>query len=164
MNRYPHRKFYDNQTFYDNVNFGYKHGRNNIRNMDRDPVGLSRRAVQLLTRLRIVDNSKYAMANKRKGAKVIQVYSPTQKGQVGDVCKVTINGEMHKALIVGQKLGMGVMKARMDTNNAILLDDDLNPVGTRITAPLPSWLRGYKQRTRHQVSMSKVIALTGKFV
>nr|CAB3263958.1 39S ribosomal protein L14, mitochondrial-like [Phallusia mammillata] len=163
----PDRTVYDNQTFYENVRFGYKRGKNNIRNMDRDIKFLQKNAVQLLTKVRIVDNSAKALAPVRRKAKVIHIYHGKNvpvRGCVGNIVKITLNGEMIKALVVGQKAPMGVLKARMDSNNVILIDDEGNPLGTRITVPIPSWLRGYRSPTKHQAAMSKVIAIASAFV
>lgn len=50
------------------------------------------------------------------------------------------------------------MVAKMDSNNVVLLDENENPLGTRILVPVPFALRGKKGE------FAKVLALATKFV
>ncbi|XP_076815874.1 large ribosomal subunit protein uL14m-like isoform X1 [Clavelina lepadiformis] len=162
----PDRMRYDNQTFYDNVQIGYKRGHSNIRNRDRDIKKLQTRALQKLTRVRIVDNGPTALQPVIRSARIIEIYTKTKRhvGGVGDLCLITKNGAMKRAFIVGQRQSMGILKARMDSNNVIILDKDGNPEGTRITVPIPAWLRGYDPKKKHPISMSKLVAIASSFV
>ncbi|XP_009859025.2 large ribosomal subunit protein uL14m-like [Ciona intestinalis] len=160
----PDSRNYDNQCFYDGVQFGYKATKSNIRNRDRQVKKLTKRAFQKQTRVRIVDNSTYALSPVLRAARVIQVYKKSGHGSVGDQVLITVNGAMKRALIVGQRRPMGVMKPRTDSNNVIILDNDGNPEGTRITVPLPSWLRGFDPKTKRQLALSKILALATTFV
>ena len=163
--RFPDRDRYDNQAFYNNVFIGYKQGPTNIRNRNRDPKRY-KKALQKLSTVRIVDNSAFALQPVIRRPRIIQIYNKTKRsvGSVGDMCLITKNGIMKRAFIVGQRAPMGVMKARMDTNNVIMLDKDGNPEGTRVTVPLPAWLRGYDPKKKRPVAMSKIIAITSTFV
>ena len=164
LRNFPDHFRYDNQAFYDNVRFGYKGARSNIRNIDRNPAIFRKSAFQKLTRVRIVDNTSHAKLAWRRNPRVIQVYKKNGFGNVGDMVLITVGGIMKRALIVGQRQNLGVLKARMDTNNVIILDNDGNPEGTRITVPIPAWLRGYNSQTKRPIAMSKVIALSSRFV
>jgi len=156
---------YDNQTFYDDVRFGSKRVRDNIRNRHRQSDFIRKRSgLQKLTRVRIVDNSKWSQMVQKRNPVIIHVYTPTGIGNVGDMVLLTISGHLKKALIVGQRQLCGVGRTRSDTNNVIILDDNGAPEATRITVPLPAWLRGYKPTTRRPIDMSKVLAIATSFV
>ena len=162
---HPDPLAYDNQTFYKNVFIGFKKGRGNIRDRNKDPKRY-KRALQKLTRVRIVDNSAFALQPVIREPRIIQIYNKTRRsvGCVGDMALITKNGVMKRAFIVGQRASMGVLKARMDTNNVVMLDKDGNPEGTRITAPLPAWLRGYDPKKKRPIAMSKIVAIASTFV
>nr|XP_039253678.1 39S ribosomal protein L14, mitochondrial-like [Styela clava]XP_039253679.1 39S ribosomal protein L14, mitochondrial-like [Styela clava] len=159
----PNPAHYDNQTFYENVNFGEKHHPGNVRDRHRQTKAMQRKAFQKLTRVRVTDNSALALQSYYRYPRVIQVYHKTGYGRVGDTVLLAIGGLMKRALIIGQKRSMGPMKARMDSNNVILINDDGTPDGTRITVPVPSFLRGI-QSAKQRVQISKVIAIAGRFV
>lgn len=154
---------YDNQVFYDNIKYGQKFGQGNVRDRKRDTKLVQRQALQKLTRVRVVDNSKLALQAYHRYPTVIQVYHKSGFGRVGDVVLLAIGGIMKKALIVGQKQPMGPMVARMDSNNVILIGEDGTPEGTRVTVPIPAYLRGV-QVWKERVQMSKVIAIAGRLV
>ncbi|XP_013793900.1 39S ribosomal protein L14, mitochondrial-like [Limulus polyphemus] len=112
-----------------------------------------------LTRLRVVDNSalgKQAMMD-GKPPRCIHVYNKTGIGTVGDKILVTIKGQKKKALIVGVRQRQKCFVPRFDSNNIVLIDDNGNPLGTRVHVPVPSMLRGKKE-------FSKVLALCTSFV
>nr|AAI35677.1 LOC100124892 protein [Xenopus tropicalis] len=50
------------------------------------------------------------------------------------------------------------MTPRFDSNNVVLIEDNGNPVGTRIKTPIPTSLR------RHDGEFSKVLAIAQNFV
>lgn len=158
---------YDNQVFYDGVRFGYKRTRANVRNQHLKSDFFQKRAgLQKLSRVRIVDNSKWANLARRskRNVVVIQVYNRLQIANVGDMVLVTVGGHMKKALVVGQRQLCGVNKTRSDSSNVIILNEGGSPEGTRITVPIPAWLRGYKPTFRRPIDMSKVIAIATSFV
>ena len=116
-----------------------------------------RRSVILRTRLKLVDNSY----NARKVTKYDRPYCIHTPGNraagFGDIIKIAHRGQVHNALIVSNRMPSKVLP-RFDSHNIILLNDKLEPVGTRIVAPVPSQLRS---RTR---TLSKVIAIATRFI
>ncbi|VDP07088.1 unnamed protein product [Soboliphyme baturini] len=108
--------------------------------------------ISMRTRLRVVDNSaigKQAMLSGRPPY-CITVYKvgkqrrPSTRGRLGDKVLVAIRGEMKKAYIVGQKssyLDTPPGVPRTDSNNIVLIDDNGNPLGTRILAYRKLYLR-----------------------
>ncbi|KAH8008760.1 hypothetical protein HPB51_003593 [Rhipicephalus microplus] len=117
--------------------------------------------LQKQSRLRVVDNSalgRQAMMD-GKPPKIIQVYNKTGIASIGDKVLVAILGQKKKGFVVGCKhMKQRPLVPRYDTNNMVLLDDNGNPLGTRILVPLPSMLRGEKPR------YSKILALCSRFV
>ncbi|XP_071963435.1 large ribosomal subunit protein uL14m-like [Antedon mediterranea] len=114
-------------------------------------------AIILLSRLRVVDNSALGASAVHKPPRCIHVYNKKRVGKVGDKILVAIRGQKKKGLIVGVKMPGKNMTPRFDTNNMILLEESGNPTGTRISVPIPSYLRGRKD-------LSKVFALGTTFV
>lgn len=61
-------------------------------------------------------------------------------------------------------------KAFYDTNMVVIIDDEGAPAGTRILAPLPSWLRDPKVHAKFEaykfqdVQMNKILAICPRFV
>ncbi|KAL7673991.1 hypothetical protein ACOME3_000275 [Neoechinorhynchus agilis] len=92
----------------------------------------------------IVDNSKLAtegMLYKRRPC-VIHVYNRQSIGRTGDVVLLAVRGRTCKAVIVGCKGYFSKQnRPRFDTNNVVLVDKDLNPLGTRIFGPVSTILR-----------------------
>ncbi|GIY71480.1 39S ribosomal protein L14, mitochondrial [Caerostris darwini] len=113
-----------------------------------------------LTRLRVVDNStlgKQAMLD-GKPPRCIQVYSKTGVGTIGDKVLVAIKGVKKKAVIVGVKGKKPTpMVPRFDSNNIVLIDDNGNPLGSRVLVPIPSVLRGRGE-------YNKLMSLCSRFV
>ncbi|NXE02168.1 RM14 protein, partial [Chaetorhynchus papuensis] len=62
------------------------------------------RAIQKLTRVRVVDNSTLGNTPYHRPPKCIHVYNKTGVGKVGDKILLAIKGEKKKALIVGHKM------------------------------------------------------------
>ena len=122
------------------------------------PLVLPRCNVILLTRLKLVDNSE----NAKKVTRLDQPYCiklPKNKkvARFGDIITIAHRGKVHKALLVSNRQ-TSKRYPRYDSHNIILLDDKLQPIGTRIIGPLPSALK------KRQGEFSKVIALASKFI
>ncbi|XP_068630463.1 large ribosomal subunit protein uL14m [Battus philenor] len=124
--------------------------------------------VQLLTRLRVVDNSeigKRAMAE-GKPPKVICVYNKKRIGYIGDRVMVAIKGQKKKGILVGLKQTQNVKVPKFDSNNVVLIDDNGTPLGTRIHVPIPTILRTIlKERTHAKgADYTKLLSIATKFV
>ncbi|MFA5626971.1 MAG: 50S ribosomal protein L14 [Thiohalomonadaceae bacterium] len=109
--------------------------------------------IQMQTKLAAADNS---------GARVVQCIkvlggSHRRYASIGDVIKVSIKeaiprgkvkkGEVYNAVVV--RTAKGVRRAdgsliRFDGNAAVLLNNKLEPIGTRIFGPVTRELRGEK--------------------
>ncbi len=109
--------------------------------------------IQMQTSLDIADNSgaKRVMCIKVLGG------SHRRYAGIGDIIKVSIKdaiprgkvkkGEVYNALVVRTK--KGVRRAdgsviRFDSNSAVILNANLQPIGTRIFGPVTRELRGEK--------------------
>uniref|UniRef100_A0A8C6J981 Large ribosomal subunit protein uL14m n=1 Tax=Melopsittacus undulatus TaxID=13146 RepID=A0A8C6J981_MELUD len=115
-------------------------------------------AIQKLTRVRVVDNSSLGNTPYHRPPKCIHVYNKTGVGKVGDKILLAIKGEKKKALIVGHKMPGPTMTPRFDSNNVVLIDDNGNPLGTRIKTPIPYSLR------QREGEFSKILAIAHNFV
>ncbi|NWR80747.1 RM14 protein, partial [Centropus unirufus] len=115
-------------------------------------------AIQKLTRVRVVDNSALGNTPYHRPPKCIHVYNKTGVGKVGDKILLAIKGEKKKALIVGQKMPGPTMTPKFDSNNVVLIEDNGNPIGTRIKTPIPYNLR------QREGEFSKVLAIARNFV
>ena len=111
-------------------------------------------------RMRIVDNSQLAQEGMvyRRMPRIIHVYNRSGFGTLGDKILLAIKGQKQKAIIVGclnyiRKPSI----PSFDTNNCVLIDDDGNPLGTRITVPIPASLRNREE-------CAKVVAIATRFV
>jgi len=109
--------------------------------------------IQMQSMLSAADNS---------GARQVQCIkvlggSKRRYAQIGDVIKVTVKdaiprgkvkkGEVYNALVVRTRHGVrrpDGSKIRFDGNAAVLLNQKLEPVGTRIFGPVTRELRGEK--------------------
>jgi large subunit ribosomal protein L14 len=107
--------------------------------------------IQMQSMLSAADNS---------GARQVQCIkvlggSKRRYAQIGDVIKVTVKdaiprgkvkkGEVYDALVVRTKTGVrrsDGSKIRFDGNAAVLLNQKLEPIGTRIFGPVTRELRG----------------------
>ncbi len=107
--------------------------------------------IQMQTRLSVADNSgaKEVMCIKVLGG------SHRRYADVGDVIKVSVKdaaprgkvkkGDVYNALIVRTKKGVRREDGsviRFDSNAAVLLNNQLQPIGTRIFGPVTRELRG----------------------
>ena len=107
--------------------------------------------IQMQTRLSVADNSgaREVMCIKVLGG------SHRRYADIGDVIKVSIKdavprgkvkkGDVYNALVVRTRKGVrredGSL-TRFDTNAAVLLNNQLQPIGTRIFGPVTRELRG----------------------
>nr|CAG4646758.1 EOG090X0MX9 [Macrothrix elegans] len=124
--------------------------------------------IQLLTRLRVVDNSpigKEAMLEGRP-PKCIHVYNKTRVGTIGDKVLVAIKGQKRRAVIVGVKQKQRAFVPRFDSNNIVLIEENGTPIGTRIHVPIPSILRKIlKERSvAKKVDYTKILSIATRFV
>ncbi|KAM3930732.1 large ribosomal subunit protein uL14m isoform 1-T5 [Leptodactylus fuscus] len=110
-------------------------------------------AIQKMTRVRVVDNSALGNTPYHKPPRCIHVYNKSGVGKVGDTILLAIKGQKKKAIIVGQKMPGACMTPRFDSNNVVLIEDNGNPVGTRIKTPIPAMLK------REEGKYSKVLAI-----
>ncbi|KAK0421382.1 hypothetical protein QR680_015208 [Steinernema hermaphroditum] len=123
------------------------------------------------TRCVVVDNSALGKEanNSGKLAYCIHVYKQGARKKhmphatLGDKILVAIRGEMKKAFVVGANTHVTHRKHGVpstDTNNIVLLDDEGNPLGNRIIAPIPAKLLD----RRDNVQMMKVLDLATKYI
>jgi large subunit ribosomal protein L14 len=107
--------------------------------------------IQMQTRLNVADNS---------GARSVQCIkvlggSHRRYAGIGDVVKVTVKdaiprgkvkkGDVFKAVVVRTRKGVrrpDGSQIRFDGNAAVLLNNQLQPIGTRIFGPVTRELRG----------------------
>ncbi len=77
-----------------------------------------------------------------------------------------VQGEKIKGVIVGLKMNQEPGIPRFDSNNVVLVNDDGNPLGTRIHAPIPNCIRPALKHysTKKNVDYSKLIAIATRFV
>lgn len=76
---------------------------------------------------------------------------------------MTVMGQVKRGFIVGNKMHETRIQhgvPRMDSNNVVLLEDNGNPAGTRILAPIPSCIR----KMNRSPEFAKVLAIATKFV
>nr|XP_058931226.1 large ribosomal subunit protein uL14m isoform X1 [Kogia breviceps] len=115
-------------------------------------------AIQKMTRVRVVDNSALGNTPYHRPPRCIHVYKKNGVGKVGDRILLAIKGQKKKALIVGHRMPGPRMTPRFDSNNVVLIEDNGNPVGTRIKTPIPTSLR------QREGEFSKVLAIAQNFV
>nr|XP_020012773.1 39S ribosomal protein L14, mitochondrial isoform X2 [Castor canadensis] len=115
-------------------------------------------AIQKMTRVRVVDNSALGTTPYHRPPRCIHVYNKNGVGKVGDRILLAIKGQKKKALIVGHRMPGPRMTPRFDSNNVVLIEDNGNPVGTRIKIPIPTSLR------QKEGEYSKVLAIAQNFV
>ncbi|XP_054153463.1 39S ribosomal protein L14, mitochondrial-like [Oppia nitens] len=118
------------------------------------------------TRLRVVDNSQLGREAMTDGSKVKCIHVYTKKktgtnqpvGQLGDKVLVTIKGQMKRGYLVGLRAYQRPMVPKFDTNNVVLIEDNGNPLGTRVAVPVPNYLRSKGPE------LAKIIAISSRFV
>ncbi|MGR9073349.1 MAG: 50S ribosomal protein L14 [Gammaproteobacteria bacterium] len=109
--------------------------------------------IQMQTRLDVADNSgaKKVMCIKVLGG------SHKRYANIGDIIKVSVKdaiprgkvkkGEVYNALVVRTRKGVRRPDGsviRFDGNSAVILNNQLQPIGTRIFGPVTRELRGDK--------------------
>ncbi|KAK7806974.1 hypothetical protein U0070_020311 [Myodes glareolus] len=92
-----------------------------------------------MSRVSVVDNSALGNTQYHRPPRCIHVYK-SGVGKVGDQILPAIKGQKKKALIVGHRMPGSGMTPRFDSNNTVLIEDNRNPVGTRIKIPIPTSL------------------------
>jgi len=156
----------------ENVNIGFMSGRSDVR-AQRFKKQTMKNAATRRTRVQIVDNSKWGTAQMHEEPEFVISYRKQRRfhnGAVGDLCLITVDGEFKRALYVGQTKPNETFKAFYDTNMVVIIDDEGAPAGTRILAPLPSWLRDPKVHAKFEaykfqdVQMNKILAICPRFV
>lgn len=122
------------------------------------PLLLPSCSVRLLTKFKFADNSDNSKrVTKQDRPYCIKLPKNNKKAGFGDVITIAHRGKVHKALVVSNRVPSKVLP-RYDHGYIVLLDSKLEPVGTRVTIPLPSQLRLRKQK------FSKVIAIASRFI
>ena len=121
--------------------------------------------LQKLSRVQVVDNSKLALDGNiyKRRTRIIHCYKKNNNlsrtrvmAGLGDKVLLAIKGQMKKAIIVGCKQRIRSPNVpQFDKNNVVLIDDDGNPVGTRIMSPIPAFFR-----TRGDLAKIAAIATT----
>lgn len=118
--------------------------------------------VRTLTCMNVVDNSALGKQVKEAGKKVkiIRIYNKTrhQVGGLGDKVLVTILGQMKKGIVVGCVRDQKAFIPKFDSNNIVLIDNNNVPLGTRITCPLPNYLR------KQGATTARMMAIAARFV
>ncbi|KAA0203373.1 hypothetical protein HAZT_HAZT011458 [Hyalella azteca] len=121
-----------------------------------------------MTRVRVVDNSEIGKAAMLDGKppKIIHIYSKIKYGVTGDKVLVTVKGEMKKAIIVGCHQEQKAFIPKFDSNNAVLVDENGSPLGTRILAPIPTFLRKkLKEMSRSKgADYTKLLSIATRYV
>ncbi|CAF0969448.1 unnamed protein product [Rotaria sordida] len=121
--------------------------------------------LQKVSRVHVVDNSKLALDGNvyKRMPRIIHCYKKNNNltrtrltAGLGDKVLLAIKGQMKKAIIVGcQQRIRKPNVPQFDKNNVVLIDDDGNPIGTRILAPIPAFFR-----TRGDLAKIAAIATT----
>ncbi|KAL8604809.1 hypothetical protein ACOMHN_028437 [Nucella lapillus] len=113
-----------------------------------------------LSRVRVVDNSSLgrAAAVAGKPARVLHVYNKEGVARLGDKVLLAVRGQKKRAYVVGVRQRQRPGVPRFDTNNVVLVEDSGTPLGTRVTAPIPSMLRS------QEGDLVKILSLATKFV
>jgi large subunit ribosomal protein L14 len=131
--------------------------------------------LQKQSKLNVVDNSalgRQAMAEGRP-PKVIHCYSKKHDrrrqgayAKLGDRVMVAIMGQKKKGIVVGLKQKQKAFVPRMDSNNLVLIEENGNPSGNRITAPLPNVIRPglMKDSNPKRADYTKLFAIATKWV
>ncbi|CAF2842075.1 unnamed protein product [Rotaria sp. Silwood2] len=121
--------------------------------------------LQKVSRVHVVDNSKLALDGNvyKRMPRIIHCYKKNNNlsrtrltAGLGDKVLLAIKGQMKKAIIVGCRQRIRKPNVpQFDSNNVVLIDDDGNPIGTRILAPIPAFFR-----TRGDLAKIAAIATT----
>ncbi|OON16303.1 hypothetical protein X801_07886 [Opisthorchis viverrini] len=96
-----------------------------------------------------------------KPALCIRVYTHNNKGKIGDKVLVAVGGQKKKGWIVGTRQQSRDGWPRFESNNIVLVDDEGNPLGTRILVPVPAKLRTYydqNESLKNKSDMEKMLS------
>jgi len=136
-------------------------------------------AINRLSAVTIVDNSKYGVGQHLSQPKMVTSYrrrkakNLTHKdakniflffllefrfhlGSVGDLILISVGAEFKRCLFVGQTKYNKTFKPYYDSNNVVVFNDDGSPSGTRILAPIPSWFRDPKEIKKIEQQANKI--------
>jgi len=111
--------------------------------------------LQKTSRLKCVDNSALGRQAQAigKAPYIIHVYSDKhqkrrhgQMGKLGDRVLMAVCGQKKKGIIVGMRQNQLPGIPKYDSNNVVFIEDNGNPTGNRITAPLPNHIRPILQK------------------
>ena len=116
------------------------------------------RTVTKLTRVYFADNSENAKKSSlAQRPTCIGLPKNSKKAGCGDIITVAHKGKVYKALVVSNTKPSKTLP-KYDRWYMVLLNEKLEPIGSRITIPLPTQLR--LQKDKH----SKVISIGNKFI
>jgi len=124
--------------------------------------------IQHRSRVRIVDNSTMGQQAMQEGRppKVVRVYSKREYGITGDKILVACKGELKKAVLIGAVQDQTKpFRPKFDSNNAVLLQEDGSPLGSRIYTPIPLYIRGIlREHSRRQkgAQYTKLLSIAGR--
>ena len=87
-------------------------------------------------------------------------------GKIGDRVLMAIKGEKKQGIVVGLRVKHLPGIPRFDTNNVVLIEENGNPTGTRIFAPIPNCIRPKLVKDTHpkKADYTKLLAIGTKFV
>jgi large subunit ribosomal protein L14 len=87
-------------------------------------------------------------------------------GKLGDRVLCAVMGQKKKGIIVGLKQRQLHAVPRFDSNNVVLIEDNGNPSGTRILAPLPNIVRPILQAASNpkKADCTKLFAIASHWV
>ena len=116
------------------------------------------RSVVHLTRVKYADNNENSTkVTILDRPYVIAFLQSKKKGKLGDVIRIAHRGKVHRAIIVSNKYPSNKLPI-YDYWYVILVNEKLEPLGTRITIPLPSVLR------QGRFKNSKIMALATRYI
>lgn len=78
----------------------------------------------------------------------------------GDKVLLAVNGQKKRGWIVGCRMPSRNGWPRFESNNVVLVDDEGNPLGSRILVPIPSKLRSLQSTT----DITKILSIATTFV
>lgn len=111
-----------------------------------------------------MDNSKLGKAGMihNRAPYIIQCYNKKGYGWTGDRLLLAVKGEKVPALLIGTVYQAQSMVPKFDSNNVILLDKkEGNPLGSRILAPVPNFI---KKKNHTKVNYAKIFSIAAKVV
>ena len=116
------------------------------------------RSLTHLTRVRYADNNEHSTrVTLLDRPYVIGFLNRQKKGGLGDVIRIAHRGKVHSAVIVSNKYASNKLPI-YDHWYVILVNNKLEPLGTRITIPVPTAFRHGRFKN------SKIMALATRFI